>query len=108
MSRPYGRRPPYRRRDRLGFACHFWLLLLGAITGFAVWFSIPAHSASIDYFPNLCADLRNGMPLGDVETLLLARGYSDWDAGAFTGEMVRDHCPDQRDSVVAQAREALR
>lgn len=44
MIRPYGRRPPYRRRDRLGFACTVWLFVFGAILGAAVVLSVPAHS----------------------------------------------------------------
>jgi hypothetical protein len=84
------------------------ILLLAFATGAVLGQSFTAHAASLEYFPNLCSDLRNGMPLVDVETLLLARGYSASDAGVFTGRMVLEHCPDQRGSVVAQAREALR
>jgi hypothetical protein len=84
------------------------ILLLAFATGAVLGQSFTAHAASIDYFPNLCSDLRNGMPLADVETLLLARGYTEHDAGTFTGRMVLEHCPDQRGLVMAQAREALR
>lgn len=44
MSGQYRRRPPYRRRDRLGFAATMWLIVLGAMIGAAVMLSVPAHS----------------------------------------------------------------
>jgi hypothetical protein len=84
------------------------ILLLCFASGAVLGQSFTAHAGEIDYFPNLCTDLRHGMALADVETLLLARGYSGWDAGAFTGRMVLEHCPDVKASVVGQAREALR
>jgi hypothetical protein len=80
------------------------MLLLAFATGSLLGQSWTAHAASIEYFPNLCSDLRNGMPLVDIETMLLARGYTDGDAGTFTGHMVLQHCPDQVENVRGQLR----
>lgn len=44
MSRDRRRRPPYHRRDRLGFLPTMWLIVFGAILGAAVLMSTPkAH-----------------------------------------------------------------
>jgi hypothetical protein len=46
MSRsPYRRRPPYRSRQKLGFAETMWLIIFGAIIGATIFYSTPdAHS----------------------------------------------------------------
>lgn len=73
------------------------LLSAGLITAAAV-----AHGTSVGDTFNICMALRHGASLATIETALTARGYSQYDAGAFTGAEVRDHCPEQRGAVIAQ------
>lgn len=94
MSRPYGRRPPYTRRDRLGFACTAWLIVFGAILAFAVMFSIPAHSTPVLYQVDVCASLRDHISLANIETALQGWGLSEAGAGWYAGVQVRTLCPD--------------
>jgi hypothetical protein len=56
MSRPYGRRPPYRRRDRLGFAATMWLIVFGAILGAALVLSSPRAHGDTGYFDVAAVD----------------------------------------------------
>jgi len=62
----------------------------------------PAQAASIDTHFDICAALRNGTSLASIETNLEARGYSAYNAGAITGNTIRQHCPDQAARVMAQ------
>lgn len=81
----------------------FWTVLTGLFLG-AIGASAEARAESVEYFPNLCVELRSGAHLVDIESSLLVRGYSDWDAGAFLGRTVKEHCPDQINNVLAQIR----
>jgi hypothetical protein len=83
-----------------------WVSLTVLIIGSAALFH--AHAASVDAGVSICFALREGASLAAVESALIAQGYSQSDAGVLTGLQVRDHCPDQRVSVIKQAREALR
>jgi hypothetical protein len=65
-------------------------------------FTAPAQAASIDTRFDICAALRNGASLAAIETNLEARGYSAYNAGAITGNTIRQHCPDQSARVMAQ------
>lgn len=61
-----------------------------------------ADAASTNHFPNVCAELRSGATLLDIETSLLTAGYSESDAGTFAGNTIRAHCPEQIPIVLAQ------
>jgi hypothetical protein len=79
----------------------FWAAVCGAVIGGASF--IPkANAASGDSFPNVCVMLRSGASLVQIETTLLARGYTDAQAGAFTGQTVIAHCADQIPNVRRQ------
>jgi ABC-type multidrug transport system fused ATPase/permease subunit len=62
----------------------------------------PAQAATIDSRFDVCAALRNGTSLATIETSLEARGYSASNAGALTGIIIRQQCPDQAAGVMAQ------
>jgi hypothetical protein len=106
VSRPYGRRPPYRRRDRLGFVPTMWLMAFGAILAYAVIGASHAHAASVESPVSICFALREGASLASIESTLLAQGYTETDAGVLTGQQVREHCPDMTQVVLKQIREA--
>jgi hypothetical protein len=66
----------------------------------------PAQAASVDSHFDVCAALRSGTSLASIETALEARGYSARNAGALTGTIIRQQCPDQAAGVIAQAHRA--
>lgn len=99
MSRPYGRRPPYRRRDRLGFGCTLLLGVFGIILGAAVYLSIPAHSTPVLYPVDVCGSLRQHVPLVSIERELRGWGFSEAGAGWYVGVQIRTLCPELMDSV---------
>lgn len=83
----------------------FWQIVVwGALCGLVIGSSalFHAHAASEDSFPNVCGMLRSGVSLVQIETTLLERGYTDAQAGAFTGQTVIDHCADQIPNVRRQ------
>lgn len=83
------------------------LVILAAAAALALLLPSPdANAATANSAFNVCAALRGGTSLASIESTLTARGYSEHDAGAFTGAEVRDHCPDMRANVVAQVRAA--
>lgn len=94
MRRPYGRRPPYTRRDRLGFIPTVWLIVFGAILAFAVMFSIPAHSTPVLYQVDVCDSLRQNVPVVSIERELRGWGLSETAAGWYMGAQVRALCPE--------------
>lgn len=81
-------------------------ILFAALAASTILFAAPAHAAVVHTSVNICAELRSGVSLASIESTLTASGYSERDAGAFTGAQVRDHCPDQRANVVAQVKAA--
>lgn len=90
---------------------HFSPLLMAMVVFWVTFIAVtllagcaPAHASSVDYFPNVCRDLRNGMPLGALETVLTMQGYSEYAAGEFTGAQINAHCPDMRDVVLGEIR----
>lgn len=80
------------------------VLLLAFATGALLGQSCTAHAASDVWFPNVCRDLRNGMPLTALETVLTTQGYTSWDAGQFTGQEILQHCPDMKPVVLGEIR----
>ncbi len=79
--------------------------LLFAVAGaLAAGFMVaaPAQTASVASSIDICAALRNGTSLVTIEATLEARGYSASRAGAITGSIIRQHCPDQAAKVMAQ------
>lgn len=64
----------------------------------------PAHATIVDNSLNICAALRQGTPLTDIETVLVERGFNPHDAGTFTGTTIRESCPDEVPSVLEQLR----
>lgn len=105
MSRPYGRRPPYTRRDRLGFTCTAWLVVFGVILAFAVMFSIPAHSGPLDVnstiyaarnAPVVCEVLTDYPSLGGLEGVIQGvenDGFTPTQAGGIVAIAVQAKCP---------------
>lgn len=105
MSLPYGRRPPYTRRDRLGFTCTMWLIAFGAILAFAVMFSIPAHSEPLDVNSTIYA-ARNAPAVCEVLTVYPSLpglegviqgvendGFTATQAGGIVAIAVQAKCP---------------
>jgi hypothetical protein len=68
----------------------------------ALTLAAPAQAATVDNRFDICAALRNGTSLANIETTLEARGYSAYNAGALTGITIRQQCPDQAAGVMAQ------
>jgi hypothetical protein len=62
----------------------------------------PAQAASVDSRYDICAALRSGTSLAAIETTLEMRGYSASNAGALTGNTIRQHCPEQAANAVSQ------
>ena len=78
----------------------------GAAMVAALTLPAPAEAATIDSRFDICAALRNGTSLAEIETTLEARGYNATNAGVLTGTTIRQHCPDQAGNAMAQARNA--
>ncbi|MGB9250958.1 MAG: DUF732 domain-containing protein [Mycobacterium sp.] len=78
----------------------------GAAMVAALTLPAPAEAATIDSRFDICAALRNGTSLAEIETTLEARGYNATNAGLLTGTTIRQHCPDQAGNAMAQARNA--
>lgn len=80
------------------------ILLLAFATGALLGQSWTARAASDVWFPNVCGDLHNGVPLTALETILTTQGYTSWDAGWFTGNQINEHCPDMKPVVLGKIR----
>jgi hypothetical protein len=91
---PYGRRPPYHRRDRLGFWPTMWLSLFGIIMAYAVMGASHAHATPVVWPVDVCAELRARGSISNIETELRGWGLSDRAAGIYTGAQVRALCPE--------------
>lgn len=75
------------------------MLFVGILVG---GFAGQARASTIDKDINVCAELRSGTSLAVIESELLVRGYTDSDAGAFTGKTILAHCPDQKVNAINQ------
>lgn len=109
MSRDLRRRPPYRRRDRLGFACTAWLFVFGAILGCALLvLSVPAHSdpgLQVDPLtatyaasnaPRICSTIGTYPSAAGVQGVvegIVADGLTGIQAGAAIAVAVTARCP---------------
>lgn len=82
--------------------CLFWALLAAAVITCSAWLPALAHAETPGQHVNVCYALRHGDRVLDIETSLVAAGYTEFDAGALAGRMLRDHCPDQIDNVATQ------
>lgn len=80
------------------------ILLLAFATGALLGQYWTAHAATDVWFPNVCRDLRDGVPLTALETILTTQGYTAWDAGQFTGAQIKEHCPDMTPVVLGEIR----
>jgi hypothetical protein len=80
----------------------FWATVAAATVTAPAWIPAVAHSETPGRHFNVCYALRHGAPIVDIETSLVAAGYSAVDAGTLAGRMLRDHCPEQIDNVARQ------
>jgi hypothetical protein len=83
----------------------FWQIIVwGALAGLVIGSSalFRAHAETPDQHFNVCYALRHGAPIVDIETSLVAGGYTAADAGVLAGRMLRDHCPEMINEVAAQ------
>jgi uncharacterized membrane protein len=103
----------HRRVDhRVGSTGHAMIMILpfifaaAAVLAPALTLAAPAQAATINTSFDICAALRNGTSLASIETTLEARGYNASNAGALTGNTIRQQCPDQTSNVMAQVQRA--
>lgn len=80
----------------------FWAVAAAATVTAPVWVPAIARAETPAHQLNICYALRHGAQVVDIETSLLATGYSPAAAGTLAGRELRDHCPDQIDNVTRQ------